>query len=99
MVNTSILSCLYTFVLFFPFIFILFDLLNNNPIFAGISYGHDVSVEFKDADVVICIGYAREYDFKDNEYLEPFFEEHVLTSKFYVLIIIIYQFQCYFVQC
>ncbi|XP_068984521.1 malate dehydrogenase, cytoplasmic-like [Bombus flavifrons] len=49
----------------------------------GISYGHDASIEFKDADVVICIGYAREYDFKDNEYLEPFFEEYVLTSKFY----------------
>ncbi|XP_043520248.1 malate dehydrogenase-like [Frieseomelitta varia] len=49
----------------------------------GISYGHDASVEFKNADVVICIGYAREYDFKDNEYLEPFFEEHVLNSKFY----------------
>ncbi|OAD52954.1 Malate dehydrogenase, partial [Eufriesea mexicana] len=60
------------------------ELTSFNPnVLYGISYGHDASIEFTDADVVICIGYAREYDFKDNEYLEPFFKEYVLTSKFY----------------
>ncbi|KAK9299467.1 hypothetical protein QLX08_007491 [Tetragonisca angustula] len=60
------------------------ELTSFSPkLLSGISYGHDASVEFRNADVVVCIGYAREYDFKDNEYSEPFFEEHVLNSKFY----------------
>lgn len=53
---------------------------------AGINYGHDPSVQFKDADVIVCIGLAREYEFTEDEYLDPFFKDYILTSKYYVLI-------------
>lgn len=56
----------------------------------GINHGHDPSVQFKDADVVICIGLAREYEFTEDEYTDPFFKDYVLTSKFYVLRIILW---------
>nr|XP_003703577.1 PREDICTED: malate dehydrogenase, cytoplasmic-like isoform X2 [Megachile rotundata] len=49
----------------------------------GISYGHDPSVQFKDADVVVCIGRAREYEFTEDEYWDPFFKDYILTSKYY----------------
>lgn len=58
-------------------------------IFIGISYSNN-AFEFKDADVVICIGHSREYNFKEPEYTESFFKDYVLISKFYVLIIIYY---------
>ncbi|XP_017891084.1 malate dehydrogenase, cytoplasmic [Ceratina calcarata] len=48
-----------------------------------ISYGHEAAVEFNNADVVVCIGFAREYDFKPDEYDDPFFQEHIRISKFY----------------
>ena len=48
------------------------------------SYSSDASVAFKDADVVICIGSAREYAFEEEEYNDPFFKEHARVAKFYV---------------
>ncbi|KOC68420.1 Malate dehydrogenase, cytoplasmic [Habropoda laboriosa] len=48
-----------------------------------ISYGQDISLQFKDADVVICIGFAREYCFKREEFAESFFTEYIRLSKFY----------------
>ncbi|XP_076544578.1 malate dehydrogenase, cytoplasmic isoform X2 [Osmia lignaria lignaria] len=49
----------------------------------GINHGHNPSVQFKDADVVICIGLAREYEFTEDEYTDPFFKDYILISKFY----------------
>ncbi|XP_054012293.1 uncharacterized protein LOC128894530 [Hylaeus anthracinus] len=49
----------------------------------GVTYGHDESVAFKDADVVFCIGSAREYVFREEEYNGPFFKEYVRVAKFY----------------
>ncbi|XP_053985465.1 uncharacterized protein LOC128879921 [Hylaeus volcanicus] len=50
----------------------------------GVTYGHDESVAFKDADVVLCIGSAREYVFHEKEYNGPFFKEYVRVAKFYI---------------
>lgn len=52
----------------------------------GIICSHDASVAFKDVDVAICIGSAREYTFDAQEYDELFFKEHVRIAKFYVLV-------------
>ncbi|XP_076176239.1 malate dehydrogenase, cytoplasmic [Ptiloglossa arizonensis] len=49
----------------------------------GIICSHDASVAFKDVDVAICIGSAREYTFDAQEYDELFFKEHVRIAKFY----------------
>lgn len=66
------------------------ELYSFSPkLLSGISYSNNV-FEFKDADVVICIGHSREYNFKEPEYTESFFKDYVLISKFYVLIIIYY---------
>ncbi|XP_076645066.1 malate dehydrogenase, cytoplasmic [Halictus rubicundus] len=46
-------------------------------------YGYDASVAFKDADVVFCIGPAREYEFQEKEYNDPFFKEFVRVFKSY----------------
>ncbi|CAK9811705.1 Malate dehydrogenase, cytoplasmic [Anthophora plagiata] len=47
------------------------------------NYGQDASVQFKDVDVVVCIGFAREYCFKREEFTESFFKEYVRLSKSY----------------
>ncbi|XP_076761655.1 malate dehydrogenase [Xylocopa sonorina] len=63
---------------------VMIELTSFSPnLLNGISYSNNASVEFKNADVVICIGVAREYDFKSEEYNDLFFEEHVRVSKFY----------------
>ncbi|XP_078037003.1 malate dehydrogenase [Augochlora pura] len=49
----------------------------------GIIYSHDASVAFQDADVVFCIGPAREYWFNEQEYKDPFFKEFVEVLKSY----------------
>nr|XP_033332961.1 malate dehydrogenase-like [Megalopta genalis] len=49
----------------------------------GIVYGHDASVAFENADVVFCIGPAREYWFNEEEYNDPFFREFVEVLKSY----------------
>ncbi|XP_076293984.1 LOW QUALITY PROTEIN: malate dehydrogenase, cytoplasmic [Lasioglossum baleicum] len=50
---------------------------------ADVAYDSDASVAFKNADVVICIGPAREYVFQKEEYKGPFFREFVEVCKSY----------------
>lgn len=54
----------------------------------GIIYSSDASVAFKNADVVFCIGSAREYVFFEEEYNSLFFQQHIHIAKFYVSAII-----------
>ncbi|XP_076681198.1 malate dehydrogenase [Andrena cerasifolii] len=53
------------------------ELTSFSPnLLTGVTYSSDASVAFKDADVVICIGSAREYTFGEEDYNDPFFVEH-----------------------
>lgn len=54
---------------------------------ADITYGHDASVAFKDADVVFCIGAAREYTFNEQEDKDLFFKEYIHAARDYVIML------------
>ncbi|KZC12679.1 PREDICTED: malate dehydrogenase, cytoplasmic-like [Dufourea novaeangliae] len=49
----------------------------------GITYSDNASIAFKDANVVFCIGSAREYAFNEQEYKDLFFKEYVRVAKAY----------------
>ncbi|XP_031832086.1 malate dehydrogenase, cytoplasmic [Nomia melanderi] len=48
-----------------------------------ITYGHDASVAFKDADIVFCIGSAREYAFSEQEHTDLFYKEYIYAARDY----------------